>query len=86
MCRTCPRINKLETKLAFLEGKESCEPHMAAQAAKIAKLEDVITGLRSDLKICRKMDGELFIDEDDIARNRRRRRNCENDNGEESGE
>lgn len=86
MCRTCARINKIETKLAFLEGKESCEPYMAAQAAKIAKLEDVITGLRSDLKICRKMDGELYIDRDDIANNGRRRRGCNCENGEEAGE
>lgn len=81
MCRSCSRIDKLERKIAFMEGKESCEPFMNAQAAKIAKLEDVIIGLQADLKICRKMDGELFIDEDDIARNRRRRK-CDCENGE----
>ena len=54
------RIERLEQKLAFLEGKESLEPVLGAQARRITELEIA-------LATCRKVDGSVMVRPSEIG-------------------
>lgn len=67
MCRFCGRIEHLERELAFMKGKESTEATIGRQALEIAELKAIIGDLRTDLKICKKPDGQVFLQPSHLA-------------------
>lgn len=63
----CRRLEHLERELAFLKGKESNEPIIGHQAQMIAELKAIIGDLKTDLKICKKPDGQVFLQPSHLA-------------------
>jgi len=57
----CRRLTAVEIRLAYLEGKESQEGTIGRMAAEIAELRARNGDLRTDLKLCRKPDGEVML-------------------------
>ena len=57
----CSRLDKLEREVAYWKGRESTEGIIGRQAQEIAELKAIIGDLRTDLKICRKPDGEVLL-------------------------
>jgi len=61
MCKYFERICKIEAELAFLRGRESQESALGRLAAENADLRARIGDLHTDLKLCRKPDGDLIM-------------------------
>jgi hypothetical protein len=61
MCRFANRIERLEKEVAYWKGVESQEPIIGRMAGEIAELRARNGDLRTDLKLCRKPDGEVML-------------------------
>ena len=67
MCKMCSRIEWLERRVAYMEGRESTEGALGALARENADLRAKIGDLYTDLKICRKPDGAVMLRPNDIG-------------------
>jgi len=63
----CRRLDHLERELAFLKGKESQEPIIGQLSREVGDLRALVGDLRTDLKICRKVDGQVLLPVNELA-------------------